>query len=710
LRRICVLFLAVISGLCVCSCDLQAQLNAPENDHWQQGGKRIAGASLHQTLGGSQWTCEKLCYWCRDGCNHSRQLHQADERSVSRYILSQFELISTLRALPEDAAGAIAHQYILFIFKLPSGKSANGVVNFKKDAGQIPRWHIPQIRIPPEVLFFEKNSTRSQVWLFIAACILLLIAILLALTRREPQRRQKPGQSSRRRFDQLLAEITSRLTNYRLGYTLEEIRGGLDCLCAYLEIERVSFFVRENGGDHFELLCSSLPGGPDPLLPTVAGENDSWITVHLLEKHPVLIENPDRLPPKMHGEICLFTQNSVKSFAAVPIVSGSYVAGFLALTATQRQHTWPETLIGQVQILGNVLYQAYVQTKLTNKIFDVEQRSTVSVDKFPVMIWMADTDKLCTYVNQGWLDFTGGSLREALGNGWSDGMHPQDKDQTMIAYCKACDARQKFELEYRMRRFDGEYRWIIDCGGPRYGRDGSFIGYMGSCTDVTELKRSEQDLKNLSGRLIRAHEEERKRLARDLHDDFSQQLTLFALDLDKLSEHSSQGPAIGNIVNGLETRIKELSRAMSARSHQLYSSHLEILGLTPAIQAFCADFAKQHEIHVDCHQDIPSYVPSNIALCLFRVLQEAMQNIATHSESKNCRVELTAESNDIVLRIWDSGGGLDTERPQSNAGLAFISMRERLRLVNGKIRMDSAHAQGTQLEIRVPFIKLPVSA
>jgi signal transduction histidine kinase len=110
------------------------------------------------------------------------------------------------------------------------------------------------------------------------------------------------------------------------------------------------------------------------------------------------------------------------------------------------------------------------------------------------------------------------------------------------------------------------------------------------------------------------------------------------------------------------------------------------------------------------HGNFSFFVPSDISLCLFRVLQEAMQNIAKHSHAKNCRVELKAEPNDIVLRIWDSGVGFDTGRLRSNAGLGLISMRERLRLVDGEIRVDSAHAKGTQLEIRVPLRKLPASA
>jgi PAS domain S-box-containing protein len=117
-----------------------------------------------------------------------------------------------------------------------------------------------------------------------------------------------------------------------------------------------------------------------------------------------------------------------------------------------------------------------------------EERFRLVANSAPVMIWMSGTDKLCTYVNEPWLDFTGRSHEEELGNGWAEGVHPEDSEECLKIYAKAFDSRKPFEMRYRHRRHDGEYRWILDKGVPRFNPDGSFAGYIGSCIDVTERR------------------------------------------------------------------------------------------------------------------------------------------------------------------------------------------------------------------------------
>jgi PAS domain S-box-containing protein len=129
-----------------------------------------------------------------------------------------------------------------------------------------------------------------------------------------------------------------------------------------------------------------------------------------------------------------------------------------------------------------------------------ETRFRNMADNAPVMIWITDTDKLCTYLNQQWLDFTGHTLEQDLGHGWAQGIHPDDYAKYIETYTTSCDRRVRFGMEYRLRRFDGEYRWIFDSGAPRFSSDGAFLGYIGSCMDITERKESEVEL-------TKAHEE-----------------------------------------------------------------------------------------------------------------------------------------------------------------------------------------------------------
>jgi PAS domain S-box-containing protein len=130
-----------------------------------------------------------------------------------------------------------------------------------------------------------------------------------------------------------------------------------------------------------------------------------------------------------------------------------------------------------------------------------EGRFRLMADAAPVMIWMSGPDKLCTYFNKPWLDFTGRPLQRQLGNGWSEGVHPDDLQRCLDTYVQAFDARQGFRMEYRLQRFDGEYRWILDTGVPQFEADGTFAGYIGSCIDITDQKRVEEALRESEARL-----------------------------------------------------------------------------------------------------------------------------------------------------------------------------------------------------------------
>src|SRR5262249_19920527 len=126
------------------------------------------------------------------------------------------------------------------------------------------------------------------------------------------------------------------------------------------------------------------------------------------------------------------------------------------------------------------------------RLRESEARFRTVADCAPVMIWMAGTDKLCNFFNQAWLEFTGRSLKQEMGNGWAEGVHPSDLDRCFKTYIEAFDLRKPFTMEYRLRRHDGKYRWISDTGAPRYDDQGNFNGYIGSCVDVTERKLTEE--------------------------------------------------------------------------------------------------------------------------------------------------------------------------------------------------------------------------
>ena len=334
-----------------------------------------------------------------------------------------------------------------------------------------------------------------------------------------------------------------------------------------------------------------------------------------------------------------------------------------------------------------------------------EKRFRLVANTAPVLIWMAGTDKLCNFFNQEWLKFTGRSLEQELGEGWTSGVHPDDLEHCLATYSASFNARIDFEMEYRLRRFDGNYHWFVDYGVPRFESDGTFCGYIGSCVDITERKTSEESLHTLTGRLISAQEDERARIARELHDDFSQRLALLGIGLGQLWKKLSPAEAEerASVVEMLR-ETKELSSDLHTLSHQLHSSKLEHVGLVSALQGLCKEIGEKSKIEVHfTHCEIPPNVPRDVALCLFRVAQEAIGNVVKHSKAKSARVELGANASGISLRISDEGKGFDLDIKNSRAGIGLIGMTERLRLVGGRLWVKSEPNRGTEITGEVPL-------
>jgi PAS domain S-box-containing protein len=337
-----------------------------------------------------------------------------------------------------------------------------------------------------------------------------------------------------------------------------------------------------------------------------------------------------------------------------------------------------------------------------------EERFRLVANSAPVLIWMSDTDNRYTFFNQVWQDFTGRSTEEASGEGWISCVHPEDAARCDGNYSASFGARIEFEREYRLRRFDGEYRWMVDHGVPRFETDGTFCGYIGSCVDITDRKLAEESLQSLSGHLIQAQEQERARIARELHDDFGQRLGVQRLELeqlrDKLPESEQEGRAR---VQKMLKRTKEMCADVRSLSHRLNSSKLEFVGLVPALGNLCEEFSERYQIavHFTGH-GTRLCLTKDVELCLFRVCQEALNNVVKHSEARSAHVALSASANKVSLRISDAGRGFDTDLRNPEAGIGLVSMRERLRLVGGRLLIKSEFKRGTEILAELP---LPVA-
>jgi PAS domain S-box-containing protein len=345
------------------------------------------------------------------------------------------------------------------------------------------------------------------------------------------------------------------------------------------------------------------------------------------------------------------------------------------------------------------------QKRAEQVLRESEERFRLVANTAPVLIWMSGVDKLCNFFNQCWLDFTGRSLTEEIGEGWFSGVHPEDVEHCLKVYTASFDARIDFEMEYRLRRFDGEYRWVVDYGVPRIESDGKFCGYIGSCVDITERKSSEASLQSLAGRLIHVQEEERTRIARELHDDFNQRLALHCIEIEQLRKRFPEKAAEERAMLGrMLQRTKGMSADIRLLSHELHSSRLEFIGLVPALNGLCKEIAEKYRIEVrftGC--EIPSNIPKDVALCLFRVTQEALGNVVKHSQTNRASVELSLNAGGVSLRIADNGVGFEPDASNPGPGIGLVGMAERLRLVGGKFAVRSERDRGTEIFAGVPL-------
>jgi PAS domain S-box-containing protein len=223
--------------------------------------------------------------------------------------------------------------------------------------------------------------------------------------------------------------------------------------------------------------------------------------------------------------------------------------------------------------------------------------------------------------------------------------------------------------------------------------------------DITERKQAEEALSTVSRRLIQAHEEERTWIARELHDDINQRIALLAVNLEGLKQAlpASDGQ-VSRRMKEVQERVSDLGSDIQALSHRLHSSKLEYLGLGAAAESFCRELSTGQNIEIAFQsQGIPKNLPQEISLCIFRVLQEALQNAVKYSGARRFEVALSGAWNEIELTVRDSGAGFDPEKTINGHGLGFTSMKERLKIVDGYLAIDSKPQGGTTIHARVPL-------
>jgi PAS domain S-box-containing protein len=362
-------------------------------------------------------------------------------------------------------------------------------------------------------------------------------------------------------------------------------------------------------------------------------------------------------------------------------------------------------IVLQALLIIGLLWQRARKRKSETELRESEKRFRIMANTTPSLVWMCDKNGKITFLNERRIDFTGRDPEGAFDDIWTTFVHPDDLEDVLKANAEALERQERFSKEYRLRRYDGVYRWIFDVAAPRSDAEGKFAGFIGSATDVTDQKLAQEALERVGGRLIEAQEKERSRIARELHDDICQRLALISLELQQAREGSNEADGQTTArIGDIQRHCSEVAGDVQALSHQLHSSKLDYLGLASALRSFCKEFSQQKSVSLEFRdENVPSHLPKDVSLCLFRVAQEALSNAVKYSGVTRISVDLRGTAADIRLEIRDAGVGFDVEEAQEHAGLGLVSMQERVHLVNGTFSVKSKRNRGTTVEAIVPL-------
>ena len=510
-------------------------------------------------------------------------------------------------------------------------------------------------------------------------------------------------------FATLVSDLSSRFINLRPGEVDREIEDALRRVCEPLGIDLAVLWQWSDSAPEVatatHVYSREALSAPGPL----RQEQFPWYAQEMLAGRVVAVSSLEALSPQaaIDRENCRLI--GVKSTLTLPlVVGGAAPIGSLGLNTLREERDWPDALVQRLQLVAQVITNALARERYERKLLQSEARLGASAELAGLAFYEVDFAAGVAHVDD--------RLRDLCGV-------PADRDQGLqvLEFWKehllADDRERILELrrqlhEGTLQRLSEEYRFVHPARGQRWihhvarvarrDDDGHALQSFGVLRDITQSKQAEQALRDLSRRLIQAHEDERALLARELHDDLTQRLAVLAIDVGR-AELVAAGGAQADVMRSVRAELVRLSEDIHSLAYQLHPSVLEELGLVEALRAESERRSRHGRLVLATDlEPAPVHVGKDAELCLFRVAQEALNNVARHSGTSRASITLRRADEGLLLAVRDDGVGFELASPRTERSLGLMSMRERVHLVNGTLDIESAPGQGTTIIAWVP--------
>lgn len=516
------------------------------------------------------------------------------------------------------------------------------------------------------------------------------------------------------RLHALTFELATRLASAESNRLSAEIEGGMAELRSLLEAGRVSWYVKRHDAAALVRMYEVAAPGVSPSPAVVLSEELPYAMPRLMRGDRLAVTRLADLPVEAEQDRRFLQAFSVESLALIPSGSGISNKGVLKVTLSSA-HAWPPELVDELEAFGNVIVST-VDRELARTLAqetqeDSDRRFRHVFEQAPLGIAVEDLSGTLLLVNPALCSILGYTSAELIGMSCAQFGHVGDsEDESVLFQQLRAGAIGSYTLDKRYVRKDGVEMWgrlnvsRVDTG---HGQPPLVMAMLEDVTErraaIEELKRAQAESRELTERLIRARDDERARIGRDLHDDISQRVALLAMELarlrDQLSGHTQQEQH--QRASDICASLDELGTDLHNLSHALSLSQLRHLGLAAALQDLCARVSSQFRVQIDLSCTIPDgAVSPDLALCMFRVAQEALHNVTSHSQAQRASVDVRSVEGEVWLVVRDVGVGFDPLLKTGGIGLA--SMRERLRSVGGRLKIDSRPGGGTTIVAALP--------